>query len=78
LEIPDEVHNLGNAYISQSRVATTWFRVGHSGDRFLHTGHVSLGCTTVTDVPKWTEIYNYLIRRRKGDLKSVGTIQVVE
>jgi hypothetical protein len=78
LEIPDEVHRLGEPYLKDSRYATTWFRVGHSGDRFLHPGHVSAGCVTVTDTKKWTDVYDYLIKRRLGDDKSVGRIEVVE
>ncbi len=78
LEIPDEVHRGGDGYLSQSIYAGTWFRIGHSGDRYLHAGTISAGCATVTDVPQWTDIYNYLIRRRKGDGKSVGTIKVVQ
>lgn len=76
LEIPDEVHDIGSSYLSRSRYATTWFRIGHSGDRYLHPGTVSLGCVTVEEVEKWTNIYNYLIGRRLGDGKSVGRIRV--
>ena len=64
LEIPDEVHNLGTTYQGDSPFATTWFRVGHSGDRYLHPGRISAGCVTVTDTKKWTDVYNYLIKRR--------------
>jgi hypothetical protein len=78
LEIPDEVHEKGAPYLQDSPFATTWFRIGHSGDRYLHPGLVSDGCVTVTDTKKWTEVYNYLIKRRKGDDKSVGTIEIVE
>ena len=78
LEIPDEVHSLGSSYLSSSKYATTWFRIGHSGDRYLHPGNVSLGCVTVTALDQWTNIYNYLIGRRKGDGRSVGTIQIFE
>jgi hypothetical protein len=77
LEIPDEVHALGGAYESISPFAKTWFRVGHSGDRYLHTGSISAGCTTVTEVTAWTAIYNYLIARRKGDGRSVAVMRVV-
>lgn len=76
LEIPDEVHKLAESYESQSIYACSWFRIGHSGDRYLHTGQHSLGCATVTDVPKWTDIYNYLIMRRKNDGNSVGVLEV--
>jgi hypothetical protein len=78
LEIPDEVHILGANYQADSPFATTWFRVGHGGDRFLHPGRISAGCVTVTDTKSWSHVYNYLIRRRKGDGRSVGTITVVE
>jgi hypothetical protein len=44
----------------------TWFRIGHSGDRFLHPCRVSAGCVTVKDIGEWTKIYNYLINSRKG------------
>lgn len=64
LEIPYEVHGLGRGYLNQSRYATTWFRIGHSGDRFLHPGRVSAGCTTVTDVGNWTRIYERAIAAR--------------
>jgi hypothetical protein len=77
LEIPDEVHPLGEAYESQSIYSKSWFRVGHSGDRYLHTGSISAGCTTCTDIGSWTDIYNYLIRRRKGDGRSVGSMKVI-
>lgn len=76
IEIPDEFHDLGLGYSSASRFATTWFRIGHSGDRFLHPGSVTLGCATVTDVSAWTDIYNYLIFARKGDFRSVGQMEV--
>ncbi|HEX8336387.1 MAG TPA: DUF4157 domain-containing protein [Pyrinomonadaceae bacterium] len=75
LEIPDEPHPGGESYESSSTFAKTWFRIGHSGDRFLHPGRVSLGCTTVRGVSEWTSIYNYLIDSRK-DTKSVGTLTV--
>jgi hypothetical protein len=74
LEIPDFQHSLGSKY---GDYATTWFRIGHSGDRYLHPGSVSLGCSTVRETGKWPDIWRYLIRRRKDDNKSVGTIEVV-
>lgn len=78
LEIPDEVHPGGEPYLSKSIYAGTWFRIGHSGDRYLHPGSVSAGCVTVKDVPKWTDIYNVLIRCRMNDGKSVGMLYVFE
>jgi hypothetical protein len=76
LEIPYEVHPGGQGYAAQSRYATTWFRVGHSGDRFLHAGRISAGCITITDIRAWTAIYETLIKARK-DLRSVGEVEIV-
>lgn len=76
LEIPYEVHPKGTPYLGAARYSRTWFRIGHSGDRFLHTGAGTLGCTTVTDTHAWDAIYRYLIKRRLGDNKSVGTLEV--
>jgi hypothetical protein len=78
LELPYEAHSLGAPYESQTIYAKTWFRVGHTGDRFLHPGRVSAGCVTVTNLPEWTKIYKYLIKARLGDGASVGKLQVVE
>jgi hypothetical protein len=78
IELPFEIHHLADKYLTDSPFATTWFRIGHSGDRFLHPGQISAGCTTVTDTKNWTDIYNKLIRARKDDKKSVGTIKVVK
>lgn len=75
LEIPDEPHPGGGSYEDKSIFAKTWFRIGHSGDRYLHPGMGTLGCTTVKAVDKWTDMYNYLINSRKDD-KNVGTITV--
>lgn len=75
LEIPYEQHPGGGGYEASSVYAKTWFRVGHSGDRFLHPGSATAGCATVTGVSEWTSIYMYLINSRK-DNKNVGTITV--
>lgn len=77
LELPYEAHDIGAPYESQTIFAKTWFRIGHAGDRFLHPGRVSLGCVTITDIPRWTDLYTYLIKARKGDGQSVGTITIV-
>ncbi len=77
LEIPYEPHRLGLSYIKKAQYAKTWFRVGHSGDRFLHCGRVSAGCITVTEYEKWDLIYNHLILARK-DAYSIGTVKVLE
>lgn len=75
LEIPYEVHPKASGYTGWSQFATTWFRVGHAGNRFLHPGRLSLGCATVSDLSAWTRIYNALIAARSND-RSVGRISV--
>jgi hypothetical protein len=75
IEIPDAPRKGGLRYPEASR-SRTWFRVGHSGDRFIHTGAASAGCITVVDRAKWDQICATLIRGRKGDRVSVGTIGV--
>jgi len=76
IEIPDYPHG-GGLHYSKSKYATVWFRIGHSGDKYLHTGAHSLGCMTVTEVEKWDEIFEILIKARKGDSKSIGVLKVV-
>ena len=79
LELPDEIHNLGSSYTNYSRYAKTWFRIGLSGDRYLHCGSYSAGCIAVTDWEAWTEIYKYLRYRRNvysGKTIGVGFVVV--
>ena len=45
IEIPDAPHE--NFYPESSKYQQVWFRVGHSGDRYLHLGTISHGCATV-------------------------------
>jgi hypothetical protein len=45
LEIPDAPHV--NYYPTYSKYQQVWFRIGHSGDRYLHLGTISHGCATV-------------------------------
>ncbi len=73
IEIPDFQHTeYGSGY---GAFATTWFRIGHSGDRYLHPGRVSAGCVTITDISQWPSIWSYLINSRK-DNRSVGEITI--
>lgn len=55
IEIPDYPHPSGARYEKQAPRAKTWFRIGHSGDRYLHTGGISLGCITVIEQVRWAE-----------------------
>ena len=78
IEIPDYPHKSGRNYLKKSKRAMTWFRIGHSGERYLHTGSRSLGCITIVETERWMEIYNALIRARKGDFMSVGVLEVID
>jgi len=75
IEIPDAPHRGGLRYPEATR-SRTWFRVGHTGDRYIHTGAASARCITTVDRTKWDQICEILIRGRKGDRVSVGTIEV--
>lgn len=78
IEIPDYPHKGGRNYLKQSKRAMTWFRIGHSGERYLHTGGRSLGCMTIIETKRWIEIYNALIKTRKGDSMSIGELEVID
>ena len=78
IEIADYPHGDGRGYLTQSKRAITWFRIGHKGERYLHAGGYSLGCMTVIEVNRWMEIYDTLIKARKGDFMSVGVLEVVD
>lgn len=77
IEIPDYPHRGGSNYPEAKR-AKTWFRIGHGGERYLHTGGRSLGCITVIETTRWMEIYSALIKARKGDFISVGILEVTD
>lgn len=78
IEIPDYPHKGGRNYLDQSRRAMTWFKIGHSGEKYLHIGGRSLGCITIIETTRWMEIYNTLIKARKGDHMSVGVLEVID
>lgn len=77
IEIPDYPHE-GGLHYKDSKYAKVWFRIGHDGDRYLHTGAHSLGCMTVIKIGKWDEIFGILIKARKGDGDSVGVLEVID
>jgi len=77
IEIPDHPHGSNNRY-SKAKKQKVWFRIGHSGKKYLHVGSQSRGCMTITEVNKWMNIYNALIRARKGDYVSVGVVEVID
>jgi hypothetical protein len=71
LNIPDFPHDLGLPY---GQYGKAWFRIGNSGDRYLHPGRVSAGCITC-EPSSWTDIYEALIVRRR-DSENVGVVVV--
>jgi len=77
IEIPDYPHKGGRNYLNQSKRAMTWFKIGHNGERYLHTGGQSLGCITIVETKRWMEIYNILIKARKDSI-SVGALEVID
>lgn len=77
VEIPDHPHEGGHNY-PDTQFATTWFRIGHAGERYLHTGKRSAGCITLIEQNKWDQLYEILARARKGDGLSVGVLKVVD
>ena len=78
IEIPDAPHELGRQYLQKTSKSLVWFRIGHDGEKYIHTGQTTLGCITVLEHEKWNEIYDVLIRARKGDSKSIGTLKVID
>ena len=59
LQVPDYPHGSGASY---SQYGTVWFRIGTSGDRYLHPGSGSDGCATAQG-SSWVQIYETIIRR---------------
>ena len=71
VQIPDFPHPGGAQY---GTCGTVWFRLGTSGDRYLHPGRVSLGCVTCAP-QNWPTIYGLLIKART-DTTKVGSLTV--
>jgi hypothetical protein len=71
MEIPDFPHPANPDY---GPLRTVWFRIGTSGDRYVHPGRVSLGCITCAP-PNWAEIYDALAKGRKT-ATAVGDVTV--
>lgn len=80
IEIADTAHKGGEGYIDKAPKAKVWFRISHNykEERYIHTGQRTAGCITLTEHEKWDEVYQVLIRARKGDLKSVGILEVID
>ncbi len=69
LQVPDYPHDLGASY---SQYGTVWFRIGTSGDRYLHPGSISAGCATAQG-STWVQIYETIVKRRDAS-NNVGTL----
>lgn len=78
IEIPDAPHRAAREYLAKAKLAKIWFRVSHSGERYLHAGRVSLGCMTIIEIKKWDKVCEILLKARKGDFMSVGSVEVVD
>lgn len=78
IEIPSAPKQLGTRYLDRAKFAKVWFLIGHSGERFLHPGKVSLGCMTITEIEKWDSLCEKLLKSRKGDFMSVGIVEVID
>lgn len=78
IEIPDYPHEGGLDYENSATHTTTWFRVDHKDDRYIHTGMRSRGCITLTENNRWDELYIVFISARKGDDVSVGILTVID
>jgi len=77
IELPDYPHASGRHYLDKAKRALTWFRIRVVGSRYLHTGSVSAGCLTVTDVEKWDNLYREIIWCRKdGDDNAHGILEI--
>ena len=74
IQIPDAPHSGGTSY---GAFGTTWFRLGTSGDRYLHPGRYSAGCATVSDTSAWPALYSYLINSRQSNT-TVGTLEALD
>ena len=75
--IPDYPHGSNNAY-TEAIKQKVWFPIDFENARYLHVGARSAGCMTIIETARWMEIYNALIKARKGDLKNVGTVEVID
>ena len=59
-----------------------WFPIlPKSSERFIHIGHLSHGCVTITDYDKYPQIHDYLIKhrgKRKNGDTIVALLQVIK
>jgi hypothetical protein len=73
LEIQDFPHASNPSY---GEFRTVWFRIGRSGDKYLHVGRVSAGCVTcAAQGDNWARVYGRLSVARL-DEHTVGTLEM--
>ena len=79
IKIPDFYHGKGRPYLDRAKLAPVWFKTTHpSDDRYVHVGVNSLGCITLTEVERWDELCEILMKARRGDGESIGILEVID
>lgn len=79
IKIPDFYHGKGRPYLDRAKLAPVWFITTHpSDDRYVHVGVNSLGCITLTEVERWDELCEILMKARRGDGESIGILEVID
>lgn len=74
--MPDYPHLGGEIYLKVAEKAKVWFRIGKDGEKYIHTGQVSLGCITLVEHNKWDDLCELLMKSRIGDGKNIGMLKV--
>lgn len=71
IEIADFPHPGGATY---GALGTVWFRLGHSGDRYLHPGRISAGCLTCAP-GNWEAIFQ-IVHCARVDAVTAGKLNM--
>lgn len=78
---PDAPHEWARGYNVAGNLV--WFPLhvasegGTTRGRYLHVGRASAGCISISDIDKWTELYEYLIKfRSTRDDKVICRVKV--
>ena len=79
IAIPDSPHKGGEAYLDRAKLAKVWFKVSHPDDsRYLHPGAYTAGCITLTEIERWDELCNIVLKARRGDGENIGAVEIFE
>jgi len=77
--IPDSPHKGGEAYLDGAKLAKVWFKVSHpDNSRYLHPGAYTAGCITLTEIERWDELCNIVLKARRGDGENIGAVEIFE